>query len=161
MKYKTITTLFLVCFQWIFSQENIKTHLKINDIVALFSTSSVQWAIPVSQSEQLNLQWYERKTSFTEKEGIRTFVGYENDLFVATLSISKGGDNISGDFTWKENQWKIATTNGGYLSISKENPQGECGDCRNGHCDTHNDKKSHRSPLTAKSEKIIRGIHTE
>ncbi|MFK8309348.1 reprolysin-like metallopeptidase [Capnocytophaga canimorsus] len=161
MKYKSITTLFFLCFQLLFSQENINTQLKVNDIVSLFSASSLQWAIPVSSSEKVNLQWYERKTSFAEKEGIRTFVGYEGDLFVATLSISKGGDNVSGDFTWKEHQWKIATTNDGYISIFKEHSEGECGGCRNGHCGTHSDEKSHRNPSTAKPEKIIRKIPTD
>ncbi|WGU69709.1 M12 family metallo-peptidase [Capnocytophaga canimorsus] len=161
MKYKSITTLFFLCFQLLFSQENINTQLKVNDIVSLFSASSLQWAIPVSSSEKVNLQWHERKTSFAEKEGIRTFVGYEGDLFVATLSISKGGDNVSGDFTWKEHQWKIATTNDGYISIFKEHSEGECGGCRNGHCGTHNDEKSHRSHLTARPEKIIRKIPTD
>ncbi|CEN36032.1 conserved exported hypothetical protein [Capnocytophaga canimorsus] len=161
MKYKSITTLFFLCFQLLFSQENINTQLKVNDIVSLFSANSSQWAIPVSSSEKVNLQWHERKTSFTEKEGIRTFVGYEGDLFVATLSISKGGDNVSGDFTWKEHQWKIATTNDGYISIFKEHSEGECGGCRNGHCGTHNDDKSHRNPSTARPEKIIRKIPTD
>ncbi|AWL79005.1 hypothetical protein DKB58_08685 [Capnocytophaga canimorsus] len=161
MKYKSITTLFFLCFQLLFSQENINTQLKVNDIVSLFSASSLQWAIPVSSSEKVHLQWYERKTSFTEKEGIRTFVGYEGDLFVATLSISKGGDNLSGDFTWKEHQWKIATTNDGYISIFKEHSEGECGGCRNGHCGTHSDEKSHRNHLTARPEKIIRKISTD
>ncbi|CEN52661.1 conserved exported hypothetical protein [Capnocytophaga canimorsus] len=161
MKYKSITTLFFLCFQLLFSQENINTQLKVNDIVSLFSASSSQWAIPVSSSEKVNLQWYERKTSFAEKEGIRTFVGYEGDLFVATLSISKGGDNVSGDFTWKEHQWKIATTNDGYISIFKEHSERECGGCRNGHCGTHSDEKSHRNPSTAKPEKIVREIPTD
>ncbi|MFJ1327849.1 reprolysin-like metallopeptidase [Capnocytophaga canimorsus] len=161
MKYKSITTLFFLCFQLLFSQENINTQLKVNDIVSLFSASSSQWAIPVSSSEKVHLQWYERKTSFTEKEGIRTFVGYEGDLFVATLSISKGGDNVSGDFTWKEHQWKIATTNDGYISIFKEHSEGECGGCRNGHCGTHSDEKSRRNHLTARPEKIIRKIPTD
>ncbi|GIM57589.1 hypothetical protein CAPN006_19810 [Capnocytophaga canimorsus] len=161
MKYKSITTLFFLCFQLLFSQENINTQLKVNYIVSLFSASSSQWAIPLSSSEKVHLQWYERKTSLTEKEGIRTFVGYEGDLFVATLSISKGGDNVSGDFTWKEHQWKIATTNDGYISIFKEHSEGECGGCRNGHCGTHNDEKSHRSHLTARPEKIIRKISTD
>ncbi|ATA92177.1 hypothetical protein CGC56_08435 [Capnocytophaga canimorsus] len=161
MKYKSITTLFFLCFQLLFSQENINTKLKVNDIASLFSASSLQWAIPVSSSEKVHLQWYERKTSFTEKEGIRTFVGYEGDLFVATLSISKDGDDISGDFTWKEHQWKIATTNDGYISIFKEHSEGECGSCRNGHCGTHSDEKSHRNPSTARPEKIIRKIPTD
>ncbi|WP_241697283.1 reprolysin-like metallopeptidase [Capnocytophaga canis] len=161
MRYKFITTLFFACFQLLFSQENINTQLKVNDIANLFSASSLQWSIPVSPSEKVNLQWHERKTSFTEKEGIRTFVGYEGDLFVATLSISKAGDDISGDFTWKEHQWKIATTNDGYLFISKEHSEGECGGCHNGHCGTHSDKKSLRGRLTARPEKIVRKIHTD
>ncbi|WP_231554092.1 reprolysin-like metallopeptidase, partial [Capnocytophaga canis] len=161
MRYKFITTLFFACFQLLFPQENFKTHLKTNDLTSVFSASSLQWAIPVSSSEKVNLQWHERKNSFTDKEGIRTFVGYEGDLFVATLSISKAGDDISGDFTWKEHQWKIATTNDGYLFISKEHSEGECGGCHNGHCGTHSDKKSLRSRLTARPEKIVRKIHTD
>ncbi|ATA67593.1 hypothetical protein CGC48_02450 [Capnocytophaga cynodegmi] len=161
MRYKIIILLFMFFLQGVSAQENINTQLKVNDIVSLFSASSLQWAIPVSSSEKVNLQWYERKTSFAEKEGIRTFVGYEGDLFVATLSISKGGDNVSGDFTWKEHQWKIATTNDGYLSIYKEHSEGECGGCRNGHCGTHSDEKSHRNHLTARPEKIIRKISTD
>lgn len=161
MRYKIIILLFMFFLQGVSAQENINTQLKVNDIVSLFSASSLQWAIPVSSSEKVNLQWYERKTSFAEKEGIRTFVGYEGDLFVATLSISKGGDNVSGDFTWKEHQWKIATTNDGYISIFKEHSEGECGGCRNGHCGTHSDEKSHRNHLAARPEKIIRKIPTD
>ncbi|MFK8283014.1 reprolysin-like metallopeptidase [Capnocytophaga cynodegmi] len=161
MRYKIIILLFMFFLQGVSAQENINTQLKVNYIVNLFSASSSQWAIPLSSSEKVHLQWYERKTSLTEKEGIRTFVGYEGDLFVATLSISKGGDNVSGDFTWKEHQWKIATTNDGYISIFKEHSEGECGGCRNGHCGTHNDEKSHRSHLTARPEKIIRKISTD
>ncbi|WP_392448636.1 reprolysin-like metallopeptidase [Capnocytophaga canis] len=161
MRYKFITTLFFACFQLLFPQENFKTHLKTNDLTSVFSASSLQWAIPVSSSEKVNLQWHERKNSFTDKEGIRTFVGYEGDLFVATLSISKAGDDISGDFTWKEHQWKIATTNDGYLFISKEHSEGECGGCHNGHCGTHSDKKSLRGRLTARPEKNVRKIPTD
>ncbi|WP_404811853.1 reprolysin-like metallopeptidase [Capnocytophaga canimorsus] len=154
MKYKSITTLFFVCFQLLFSQENFKTQLKISNIARHFSTSSVRWAVPVSSSERLDLQWYERKTSFTEKEGIRTFVGYEGDLFVATLSISKTGDDVSGDFTWQEHQWKIATSSDGYLTISQEHSEGECGGCRSGECHTHNDNKFRRNPSTTTTRKI-------
>ncbi|WP_041996860.1 reprolysin-like metallopeptidase, partial [Capnocytophaga cynodegmi] len=161
MRYKIIILLFMFFLQGVSAQENINTQLKVNDIVSLFSASSLQWAIPVSSSEKVNLQWYERKTSFAEKEGIRTFVGYEGDLFVATLSISKDGNNISGDFTWKENEWKITTTNDGYLSTYKEHSEGECGGCHNGHCGTHSDKKPLRGRLTARPEKIIRKISTD
>ena len=76
MKYK-IVIIFTMFLQSIFAQETFKTSIKASEVATLFSQkSAVEWAVPVSKSENLLLQWSERQTSLTEKEGIRTFVGY-------------------------------------------------------------------------------------
>ena len=133
MKYKAITifTMFLQC---VFAQETFKTSTKASEVVTLFSQkSTVEWAVPISKNKNLLLQWSERKTSFSEKEGIRTFVGYQDDLFVAILSISKG-NLVSGNIQKENGEIHLQTTKDGFLTLSEQKNNGKCGTCANGRC---------------------------
>lgn len=156
--------LFLICFvHSVFAQQVFKTSTKAHEVAErFFQNKSIEWIIPISPSERLTLQWSERKNSFTEKTGIRTFVGYQGDLFIATMSISNTGD-VSGDFTWKEKQWRIVTSRDGYLSIIKESSQGKCGGCDGGNCNVHGNMGVHRNPanIFSKAGSQSKQIHTD
>lgn len=120
------------------SQEIVKTSVKVSEITELFlQKREVQWAIPISQTERLPLKWSERQNSFTQKEGIRTFVGYKDDEFVATLSFSPK-KNISGNFLWNDTQWIVSASEDGFLQLSKQDDEGKCGLCSDGSCHSHN-----------------------
>ena len=54
-----------------------------------------KWLKAVSAQQGIAIEWQERKTSLAS-EGIRSFVGYYQDNFVATLSV--GGQSVSGSF---------------------------------------------------------------
>ena len=153
MKYKAITifTMFLQC---VFAQETFKTSTKASEVVTLFSQkSTVEWAVPISKNKNLLLQWSERKTSFSEKEGIRTFVGYQDDLFVATLSISKG-NLVSGNIQKENGEIHLQTTKDGFISFTKQEVNGTCGTCADGSCNTYDTHSHHHS--TKHTSKTLR-----
>ena len=58
----------------------------------------------IAKNQQLDIQWQERKTSLAS-EGIRSFVGYYQDNFVATLSV--GGQSVSGSFHYRDTSYEI------------------------------------------------------
>ena len=58
----------------------------------------------IAKNQQLDIQWQERKTSLAS-EGIRSFVGYYQDNFVATLSV--GGQSVSGSFHYGDTSYEI------------------------------------------------------
>ena len=63
-----------------------------------------KWLKAVSAQQGIAIEWQERKTSFTS-EGIRSFVGYYQDNFVATLSV--GGQSVSGSFHYRDTSYEI------------------------------------------------------
>lgn len=117
-----------------YSQETVKTSQKANEVINSLPNNK-EWALPISKTEKIPLKWIERKSSFSTKEGIRTFVGYYNNSFIATLSISSS--KVSGNAVWKEEEINIKTSSDGYLIINKEDTSHhECGACSGGLCNT-------------------------
>ena len=104
MKYYIYLIFSFISFgQVVFAQEMIKTSTKAIDVIHLFSAGNkIEWAVPISKNEKILLQWEERNTSFTQSEGIRSFVGYRDKNLVAVISILDG--TISGNIRWKEKE---------------------------------------------------------
>ena len=63
-----------------------------------------KWLKAVSAQQGIAIEWQERKTSLAS-EGIRSFVGYYQDNFVATLSV--GGQSVSGSFHYGDTSYEI------------------------------------------------------
>ncbi|ATA92175.1 hypothetical protein CGC56_08425 [Capnocytophaga canimorsus] len=163
MKYYIYLIFSFISFgQLAFAQETIETSKKSIDVIRLFSAgNNIEWAVPISENEKILLQWEERNTSFTEKEGIRTFVGYNNDEFVATLSISKD-QKILGNFEWKQTQWDIKTSDDGYIILFSEEKGEKCGVCSDGNCHVHHPKTPQQTPFSRPAtEKNTYHIHSD
>ncbi|MDO5105037.1 reprolysin-like metallopeptidase [Capnocytophaga sp.] len=155
MKYlTTFVCCFVVFLQTIYAQETIKTQVKAIDVIALFSKGNdVLWEVPVSQSEKLLLRWNEQETSFTKKEGIRTFVSFQEGELVGILSINK--TTVSGEVTYKHERIQLVTNSEGFLEIASEHKH-ECGTCKNGTCmPSKTGRPAARSGKTAASENKV------
>jgi len=68
-----------------------------------------KWLKAVSAQQSIAIEWQERKTSLAS-EGIRSFVGYYQDNFVATLSV--GGQSVSGSFHYGDTSYEINVQKG-------------------------------------------------
>ncbi|ATA67592.1 hypothetical protein CGC48_02445 [Capnocytophaga cynodegmi] len=145
MKYYIYLIFSFISFgQVAFAQEIIKTSTKAIDVIRLFSAGNkVEWAVPISKNEKILLQWEERHTSFTQSEGIRSFVGYHDKNLVAVISILNS--TISGNIRWKEKDIVLKTSEEGFLILYTESSNHKCGTCANGHC--HSDKPSIKRPI--------------
>lgn len=71
-----------------------------------------KWLKAVSAQQGIAIDWQERKTSLAS-EGIRSFVGYYQDNFVATLSV--GGQSVSGSFHYRDTSYEINEQKGQLL----------------------------------------------
>ena len=80
-----------------------------------------KWLKAVSEQQGINIQWQERPTSFAKK-GIKSFVGYHNGNFVATLSVGK---SVSGSFNYQGASYEISDSKGQLVFYKSE--QGICG----------------------------------
>ncbi|GIM51630.1 hypothetical protein CAPN004_06600 [Capnocytophaga cynodegmi] len=151
MKYYIYLIFSFISFgQVAFAQETIKTSTKTIDVIRLFSVGNkVEWAVPVSKNEKILLQWEERHTSFTQSEGIRSFVGYHDKNLVAVISILDG--TISGNIRWKEKEIVLKTSEDGFLILYTESSNHKCGTCANGHCHT-NEPSTKRPVLLSDSD---------
>ncbi|GET46391.1 reprolysin-like metallopeptidase [Capnocytophaga felis] len=127
MKYKFTITLFIVC-QWLFAQEFFKTSVRASDVSVFFSQGekTFRWELPVSQHQKRILLWQERVSSFTQKENIRTFVGYELTDFRAIISIS--GGKVFGNIFTEKGEVHIDTSNDGFLILHSSTIP-KCGLC--------------------------------
>ncbi|GIZ14845.1 reprolysin-like metallopeptidase [Capnocytophaga catalasegens] len=145
MKYYIYLIFSFISFgQVAFSQEAIKTSTKAIDVIRLFSVGNkVEWAVPVSNNEKIVLQWEERNTSFTQSEGIRSFVGYYDKNLVAVVSILNG--TISGNIRWKEKEIVLKTSKDGFLMLYTESSNHKCGTCANRNC--HTNEPSTKRPV--------------
>ncbi|WP_241694101.1 reprolysin-like metallopeptidase [Capnocytophaga canis] len=145
MKYYIYLIFSFISFgQVVFAQETIKTSTKAIDVIRLFSAENkAKWAVPISKNEKNLLQWEERHTSFTQSEGIRSFVGYHDKNLVAVISILNG--TISGNIRWKEKEIVLKTSEDGFLILYTESSNHKCGTCANGHC--HSEKPSTKRPV--------------
>ncbi|WP_232751855.1 reprolysin-like metallopeptidase [Capnocytophaga sp. H2931] len=145
MKYYIYLIFSFISFgQVVFAQETIKTSTKAIDVIHLFSAGNkIEWAVPISKNEKILLQWEERHTSFTQSEGIRSFVGYHDKNLIAVISILNG--TISGNIRWKEKEIVLKTSEEGFLILYTESSNHKCGTCANGHC--HSEKPSTKRPV--------------
>ena len=96
-----------------------------------------KWLKAVSAQQGIAIQWQERKTSLAS-EGIRSFVGYCEDNFVATLSV--GSKAVSGSFHYRDKSYEISLQKGKLVFLPNE--KFECG--------TTDTPHSHPSPSTAR-----------
>ena len=76
----------------------------------------------IAKKQQLDIQWQERKTSLAS-EGIRSFVGYCEGNFVATLSV--GSKAVSGSFHYRDKSYEISLQKGKLVFLPNE--KFECG----------------------------------
>ena len=91
----------------------------------------------IAKQQQIDIQWQERKTSLAS-EGIRSFVGYCEGNFVATLSV--GSKAVSGSFHYRDKSYEISLQKGKLVFLPNE--KFECG--------TTDTPHSHSSPSTAR-----------
>ena len=96
-----------------------------------------KWLKAVSAQQGIAIEWQERKTSLAS-EGIRSFVGYYQDNFVATLSV--GGQSVSGSFHYRDTSYEINEQKG--QLVFSPNKDFRCG--------TTDTPHSHPSPSTAR-----------
>lgn len=143
MKYTSFIAVFFCLVQHITAQHLVQTNIKSSEVRALFSTENLQWDIPISATEYITLQWYYRSSSFSEKEGIRTFVGYQGSAMVASLSIRK--EVVTAEVSYQGKQIQIHTSEKGFLQLSSATAEHKCGTCTKGNCETH----THRKPSPA------------
>ena len=80
-----------------------------------------KWLKAVSAQQGIAIQWQERPTSFAKK-GIKSFVGYHNGNFVATLSVGK---SVSGSFNYQGISYEISDSKGQLVFYKDE--EGICG----------------------------------
>ena len=80
-----------------------------------------KWLKAVSEQQGIDIQWQERPTSFAKK-GIKSFVGYHNGNFVATLSVGK---SVSGSFNYQGASYEISDSKGQLVFYKDE--EGICG----------------------------------
>ncbi|MDO4782674.1 MAG: M12 family metallo-peptidase, partial [Capnocytophaga felis] len=128
----TFLCCFMVTLNVLYSQETFKTQIKAIDVITLFSKGNdIVWKVPVSQSEALSLRWNEQETSFAKKEGVHTFVSFQEGNLIGILSINKKA--VSGEVTWKQTRIQFTTNSEGFLVIFSES-KNECGVCKDGSC---------------------------
>jgi len=96
-----------------------------------------KWLKAVSAQQGIAIEWQERKTSLAS-EGIRSFVGYYQDNFVATLSV--GGQSVSGSFHYRNKSYEINVQKGQLVFSPNKNFR----------CGTTDTPHSHPSPSTAR-----------
>ena len=117
---KNIITIILLAIGFLGNAQTAETYLK-----------------EIAKKQQLDIQWQERKTSLAS-EGIRSFVGYCEGNFVATLSV--GSKAVSGSFHYRDKSYEISLQKGKLVFLPNE--KFECG--------TTDTPHSHSSPSTAR-----------
>ena len=89
---KNIITIILLAIGFLGNAQTAETYLK-----------------EITKKQQLAIQWQKRKTSLAS-EGIRSFVGYSESNFVATLSV--GSKAVSKNFHYQNKSYKISLQKG-------------------------------------------------
>ena len=102
---KNIITIILLAIGFLGNSQTAETYLK-----------------EIAKNQQLDIQWQERKTSLAS-EGIRSFVGYCEGNFVATLSV--GSKAVSGSFHYRDKSYEISLQKGKLVFLPNE--KFECG----------------------------------
>ena len=93
-----------------------------------FINAQAQWEIGLPNGETLDIQWQERDNSW-QNEGIHTFVGYYQKLFVATLVVYPD-QKASGSLQWEGSAYQLTGTLQGKLLAKLRflhNPNNKCG----------------------------------
>lgn len=109
--------LLLSQFSWAQSQD-------VEQVIKDFNASKVEWQIPLSRSQTTQgIVWKERKSSLAS-EGIRTFVAYQNGLFLGVISILN--NVITGEISWEGKAYRIDTKKEKII-IKEEKYSGACG----------------------------------
>ena len=80
-----------------------------------------KWLKAVSAQQGIAIEWQERPTSFAKK-GIKSFVGYYEGDFVASLSVGK---SVSGSFNYQGTSYEISDSKG--QLVFYKNEEGICG----------------------------------
>ena len=117
---KNIITIILLAIGFLGNAQTAETYLK-----------------EIAKNQQLDIQWQERKTSLAS-DGIRSFVGYCEGNFVATLSV--GSKAVSGSFHYRDKSYEISLQKGKLVFLPNE--KFECG--------TTDTPHSHPNPSTAR-----------
>ncbi|MFK8297753.1 reprolysin-like metallopeptidase [Capnocytophaga cynodegmi] len=126
MKYIGRLLIFMIVFgQSVFSQEQFKTSLKVEQVRQEFSKGGkISWAVPISQGKTLSVVWQERPNSLA---GVQTFVGYKEDELIGVLSID--ATSVSGNFNYDGNTYKITSEKRKVVVTKEDENQTECGVC--------------------------------
>lgn len=118
-----LCALFVVAIN-VYAQNIIQTPVRVDDFKnTLFSGKGVILCnIPISQSDNLQLSWQEKETSFTNR-GIRSFIGYNDDKIVATISFSN--KSFLGTL-FTDTGEKTITEQNDYITLIDENQSSVC-----------------------------------
>ncbi|GIZ14099.1 reprolysin-like metallopeptidase [Capnocytophaga catalasegens] len=124
--------LFINCS--ISSAQEIVLPISSKTIINIFNTGekNIKWEFPIDNSNEISLVWSEKQTSFSV-QNIKTFVGYENDTFRATLSFQN--DQISGNLMLSDREITLFTNPQGSISITSSHlHNAHCGNCVSNEC---------------------------
>ena len=87
-------------------------------IYAHFAPSSVVWSITLPYTkEALPIHWQERQGKFNNK-GYRSFVGYYQETFVGTLSLSE--QTLFGEILYGGKAYVLTVSDKGVLELTQE-----------------------------------------
>ena len=87
-------------------------------IYAHFAPSSVVWSITLPYTkEALPIHWQERQGKFNNK-GYRSFVGYYQETFVGTLSLSE--QTLFGEILYGGKAYVLTVSDKGILQLTQE-----------------------------------------
>ena len=87
-------------------------------IYAHFASSSVVWSITLPHTkEALPIHWQERKGNFNNK-GYRSFVGYYEETFVGTLTLSE--QTLFGEILYGGKSYVLTVSDKGILQLTQE-----------------------------------------
>lgn len=93
----------------------------------------------IDGSETL-LSWEERITSFTIDNGIMTYVAYNGNEFVGTLSLKE--DKVFGELYIKDMSYSVASDNNGFITFTEQKGNKSCSVCNNNCGDINSHKLS-------------------
>ena len=87
-------------------------------IYAHFAPSSVVWSITLPHTkEALPIHWQERQGKFNNK-GYRSFIGYYQETFVGTLSLSE--QTLFGEILYGGKAYVLTISDKGILQLTQE-----------------------------------------
>ena len=102
----------LIGIQVVQAQDNLQA------IYAHFASSSVEWSITLPHMrEPLPIHWQERQGTFNSK-GYRSFVGYYEETFVGTLTLSE--QTLFGEILYGGKAYVLTVSDKGVLQLTQE-----------------------------------------